>query len=204
MDITKKWEAFLRKTQQNDSVQDHSGQTDAENKPLERRDTPQAVKHEPSSQLIAISNARAAGLEYIPERPKRASARQLWVEDDDAQRSRSRSPHVPPTEPARPQPLANKASPITQRLPKPNDQETQVLLQPETRPISQDQLIAEVKGIYAGLAMVETKCIEVDNAQSPNEPGTNKLNNEQWQALIALHRTLLHEPIYAVIRYLPR
>ncbi|KPM43187.1 hypothetical protein AK830_g3366 [Neonectria ditissima] len=60
--------------------------------------------------------------------------------------------------------------------------------QPETRPISQDQLVAEVKSIYAGLVMVETKCIEVDNTQSPN-----KLNNEQWQALIALHRTLLHE-----------
>ncbi|KAJ1335839.1 protein SMG6 [Microdochium nivale] len=63
--------------------------------------------------------------------------------------------------------------------------------QPETRPISQDQLVAEVKGIYAGLVMVESKCIEVDNAQSSQND--TKLNNEQWQALIALHRTLLHE-----------
>jgi len=61
----------------------------------------------------------------------------------------------------------------------------------ETRPISQDQLVAEVKGIYAGLVMVESKCIEVDNAQSSQSDA--KLNNEQWQALIALHRTLLHE-----------
>lgn len=67
-----------------------------------------------------------------------------------------------------------------------------MMLQPETKPISQDQLVAEVKGIYAGLVMVETKCIEVDNAQSSNSDA-NKLNNEQWQALIALHRTLLHE-----------
>ncbi|KAF3768185.1 hypothetical protein M406DRAFT_75543 [Cryphonectria parasitica EP155] len=59
--------------------------------------------------------------------------------------------------------------------------------QPETRPISQEQLVTEVKGIYAGLVMVESKCTEVDTA------GTAKLNNEQWQALIALHRTLLHE-----------
>ncbi|PCD22285.1 hypothetical protein AU210_016075 [Fusarium oxysporum f. sp. radicis-cucumerinum] len=65
--------------------------------------------------------------------------------------------------------------------------------QPETRPISQDQLVAEVKGIYAGLGMVETKCIEVDNAQSSNTDANSKLNNEQWQALIALHRTLLNE-----------
>ncbi|OBS15857.1 hypothetical protein FPOA_13372, partial [Fusarium poae] len=57
----------------------------------------------------------------------------------------------------------------------------------------QDQLVAEVKGIYAGLVMVETKCIEVDNAQSSNTDANAKLNNEQWQALIALHRTLLHE-----------
>ncbi|KAJ4160336.1 hypothetical protein NW754_003461 [Fusarium falciforme] len=39
--------------------------------------------------------------------------------------------------------------------------------------------------------MVETKCIEVDNEQSSNTK--SKLNNDQWQALIALHRTLLHE-----------
>lgn len=68
--------------------------------------------------------------------------------------------------------------------------------QPETRPISQEQLVAEVKGIYAGLVMVEAKCIEVDNKQATlaSEPaGHPKLNNEQWQALIALHRTLLHE-----------
>jgi hypothetical protein len=36
-----------------------------------------------------------------------------------------------------------------------------IILQPETRPISQEQLVAEVKGIYAGLVMVEAKCIEV-------------------------------------------
>ncbi|KAF8249140.1 hypothetical protein K440DRAFT_544295 [Wilcoxina mikolae CBS 423.85] len=42
--------------------------------------------------------------------------------------------------------------------------------QPETRPISPEQLICEVKGIYSGLIMVEVKC-----------------------SLIALHRTLLHE-----------
>ncbi|KAI9759552.1 MAG: hypothetical protein M1840_003254 [Geoglossum simile] len=73
-----------------------------------------------------------------------------------------------------------------------------LVLQPETRPISQDQLVAEVKGIYAGLVMVEAKCVDVDNKQAKDaqeaEPGKQpKLNNEQWQALIALHRTLLHE-----------
>lgn len=63
--------------------------------------------------------------------------------------------------------------------------------------MQQEQLVAEVKGIYAGLLMVEAKCVEVDNNQATltsADPGTQlKLNNEQWQALIALHRTLLHE-----------
>lgn len=78
-----------------------------------------------------------------------------------------------------------------------SDDSYDIILQPETRPISQEQLVAEVKGIYAGLVMVEAKCIEVDNKQATLAQGDPqaqpKLNNEQWQALIALHRTLLHE-----------
>lgn len=79
-----------------------------------------------------------------------------------------------------------------------SEQDPEILLQPETRPISHDQLFLEVKGIYAGLLMVESKCIEVDSRQSkaalerdPSRP--TKLSDEQWQALIALHKTLLHE-----------
>lgn len=70
------------------------------------------------------------------------------------------------------------------------DREVHMFRQPETRPISQEQLVNEVKGIYAGLVMVEKKCVEICASQSQT---TNKLSNEQWQALIALHRTLLHE-----------
>ena len=73
-----------------------------------------------------------------------------------------------------------------------------MIRQPEIRAISQEQLVAEVKGIYVGLVMVEGKCIQVDTNQAAlareAPDGTQpKLNNEQWQALIALHRTLLHE-----------
>ncbi|KAI3322891.1 hypothetical protein HD806DRAFT_544952 [Xylariaceae sp. AK1471] len=63
--------------------------------------------------------------------------------------------------------------------------------QPETHPISQKQLVAEVKGIYARLIMVETKSIEVIHTESTRSD--TKLNNEQWQALTALQRALLHE-----------
>jgi len=74
----------------------------------------------------------------------------------------------------------------------------ELLLQPETRPISHDQLVVEVKGIYAGLVMVEAKCIDVDEkqtvaAQEKDPSKQSKLTPEQWQALIALHKTLLHE-----------
>jgi hypothetical protein len=51
-----------------------------------------------------------------------------------------------------------------------------ILLQPETRPITQDQLVNEVKGIYASLVMVEKKCVEIDQQQSKT---TNKLSDEQ-------------------------
>lgn len=72
-----------------------------------------------------------------------------------------------------------------------------LVLQPETRPISQEDFVAEVKAIYAGLVLVEARCIEIDNKQATlaqADPGAlPKLNNEQWQALVALHRTLLHE-----------
>ncbi|KAL5434023.1 hypothetical protein PMIN06_011513 [Paraphaeosphaeria minitans] len=72
-----------------------------------------------------------------------------------------------------------------------------LLLQPDSRPISQEQLASEVKSIYAGLTMVETKCIHVDRAQAAalqdgSDP-TSRLASDHWQALIALHRTLLHE-----------
>lgn len=66
-----------------------------------------------------------------------------------------------------------------------------LIMQPESSPISQDQLAAEVKGIYGGLVMVEAKCINIDAAQAADP--TSSLGPEQWQALIALHRTLLYE-----------
>ncbi|KAA8907426.1 hypothetical protein FN846DRAFT_946959 [Sphaerosporella brunnea] len=110
---------------------------------------------------------------------------------------------VPPQSDAVPQPVPPKIKATLQpHPPKPvatqhyNDAERMVL-QPETRPISPEQLIAEVKGIYAGLIMVEAKCCEVDAKQHraalETEGCQPTLNNEQWQALIALHRTLLHE-----------
>ncbi|KAI0125137.1 hypothetical protein BJ170DRAFT_489516 [Xylariales sp. AK1849] len=139
------------------------------------------------------SRARASsGPSYDPafsRRSPQAGGKKLWTPDDTPQGASS----------SRPRPL-NKSRrgdgqthnrPLSTDEPSLDEEPTALIKQPETRPISQEQLVAEVKGIYAGLVMVESKCIEVDNAQSSQNDA--KLNNEQWQALIALHRTLLHE-----------
>lgn len=67
---------------------------------------------------------------------------------------------------------------------------------PETRPIPREQLVPDAKGINAGAIMVESiciGCIEVDNPQRMQSDPDLKINNGQWQALITLHRALLHE-----------
>ena len=76
------------------------------------------------------------------------------------------------------------------------DAQSEMLLQPETRPISHDQLMIEVKGIYAGLVMVETKCIDIEENQTATARGKDlsiQLKNDQYQSLIALHKQLLQE-----------
>lgn len=62
--------------------------------------------------------------------------------------------------------------------------------QPKTVPITEDQLIKEVRGIYTGLVMVEKKCIEIDRRQAESKA---ELVKHQWQSLVAVHRTLLYE-----------
>ncbi|RMY72061.1 hypothetical protein D0863_04753 [Hortaea werneckii] len=59
------------------------------------------------------------------------------------------------------------------------------------RRVSQDQLAAEVNGIYANLVKVEAKCIACDAELASQSPA--KLAQDKWQALVALHRTLLYE-----------
>ncbi|KAI7975027.1 hypothetical protein EIK77_000546, partial [Talaromyces pinophilus] len=70
------------------------------------------------------------------------------------------------------------------------DQASGIFLQPETYPITEDQLVNEVRGIYTGLLVVEKKCIELVKEQNGN-PG--ELTLLQWKALTELHRSLLHK-----------
>ncbi|KAJ5099508.1 DNA/RNA-binding domain E.t1.c1-type [Penicillium argentinense] len=60
----------------------------------------------------------------------------------------------------------------------------------DTNPIGDDQLAQEVRTIYRGLAMVEHKCMKIDKEQAESKA---ELSAPQWQALISIHSTLLHE-----------
>jgi hypothetical protein len=133
------------------------------------------------SNIASIAANKARAQQHHPSKARKAQFQQ---------------PPIFPT--PRPAPQDNQATSTQQASQNQSVPENfDLVLQPETRPISQEQLVAEVKGIYAGLVMVEAKCIEVDNKQASlaqADPSAQpKLNNEQWQALIALHRTLLHE-----------
>ena len=126
-----------------------------------------------------------------------ASGRQLFNPDSDPVRQKThqrnrggarggRMHHQPRPPPAPAETSDSAPIPVD-----PDHPNTSLAPQLETKAISHEQLVAEVKGIYTGLVMIESKCIEVDTAQSQNTD--HQLSPEQWQALIALHRTLLHE-----------
>ncbi|KAL8789334.1 MAG: hypothetical protein Q9213_001257 [Squamulea squamosa] len=128
--------------------------------------------HEPSPDEMALDE------QYVAIRPP--NARQLAIGQKDPSNRSQRGPSS----------LA-----VGQDI---FETQPQMLLQPETRPISHAQLVVEVKGIYHGLVMVEQKCIEIDGKQSAaalerDPTKRTDLKDEQWQALIALHKTLLHE-----------
>ncbi|ESZ91821.1 hypothetical protein SBOR_7773 [Sclerotinia borealis F-4128] len=61
-------------------------------------------------------------------------------------------------------------------------------------PLTRWQLVAEVKGIYDVILDVESRCIKADVEQAAllrRQP--SRLSDEQWQALMTLHRALLYE-----------
>lgn len=108
------------------------------------------------------------------------------------------NPVCPGSEPAKSSTGTRGSPQLVQASQHPEIVEPKMIRQPETRPISHEQLVVEVKGIYQGLVMVEAKCIEVDEKQSAtagelDHSKHSKLTDDQWQALIALHKTLLHE-----------
>ena len=80
-------------------------------------------------------------------------------------------------------------------VPSAEERDSGLIMQPESREISQEQLATEVKSIYNGIAVIESKCRHVDQVQSNAiKAGLPcDLKPEHWQALIGVHRSLLHE-----------
>lgn len=85
----------------------------------------------------------------------------------------------------------------------------EMLLQPDIIPISHEQLVQEVKGIYAGLVIVEAKCIDIDERQSVSAQVKDlskkiELENAQRQSIIALRKkitlSLTHSRVGSLLR----
>jgi len=69
-------------------------------------------------------------------------------------------------------------------------------LQLVPRPMSHEQLVVEVKDIYAGLVMVEAKCIDIDERQSAATPKRDsskrpELKIDQWQSLSSFSTNIM-------------
>lgn len=157
-------------------------------------------QHRGSSPSTPGNRSRARPLPSIydgTKRPSQPSNRKLWTSDSHA--SARQGPQLHSQRLSRPggEPFKSNRFPQKNDLadsPFANDENaTTMSRELDTRPISQEQLVSEVKGIYAALVMVESKCIEFNNQQSKASEQNSGFTQEQWQALIALHRTLLHE-----------
>lgn len=103
----------------------------------------------------------------------------------------------------------SSASPKSRRMPPTLDcvatppvpadkQRTGSTLGPNSRPISQEQLHAEVDSIYAGIRLIESRCIRENrtHADSIRRSICGQrivFAPAHWRALVGLHRALLYE-----------
>ena len=163
-----------------------------------QRDRHQSLANNPSRRLNPSkdygSKSRKPNLIQRSRRPQAVKEYAMPNESDPTLLEESQKPVRTGTE----QGLSGGDSPPGDEPAEGLEAEPEMLLQPDTRPISHEQLVVEVKGIYAGLVMVEAKCIDIDERQSAaaQEKDPSKkidLKNDQWQSLIALHKQLLHE-----------
>ena len=61
-------------------------------------------------------------------------------------------------------------------------------LPPNTTPVSHKQLVEEVKAIYAGLVMVEGKCIEIEDDPFTEHTHSNLTRNRSWNHTVSKAR----------------
>jgi hypothetical protein len=135
-----------------------------------------------------------------PNRP--ASASNLPQKDFSRhtlqKRPDSRETHDPDDERKRKAPVgSNQSSPIIPQrrgvIDAPIDPRYPgLIMQPDSRGISQDQLGKEVRAIYAGLTMVEAKAISLDKAKM-EAAQKGPLPYKALYGLIGVHKALLNE-----------
>lgn len=123
--------------------------------------------------------------------------------DDSGEDSWEANPLPKPQAPiqiGRPAPESSQSTPTLKTSPRclirPPSMETP--LQPVTKSMPHKESAIEVTGIYIDLVMLEAKGVDVNAKQSIGAPEKDpaqqtKFSNEQWQALSALQRSLLHE-----------
>lgn len=111
---------------------------------------------------------------------------QNWLEDDPSDQAlgpQSASDSITTASetktPSQPGFLSSRFSPIKVSA---HSRGLNLLLQPESRPVSQERLVAETMSIYSGLAMVEAQCIHILTA-----------SEVQFGPWIRLHKSFLDE-----------
>ncbi|KAB8349816.1 hypothetical protein FH972_023829 [Carpinus fangiana] len=142
---------------------------------------------------------------YGPLRPHDATLQNVRLSSRPSLFQHSRAVSLPtqsqspPT--SRPQSAAfhSKGSANLGKL-KPKNEEIKLLItkQPPSQAITQQQLAQEITAIYKALVQIEHKCVDLigNEFATLKEIGSKpppKKEKDHWQALIALHRTLLHE-----------
>ncbi|RMZ03026.1 hypothetical protein D0862_05817 [Hortaea werneckii] len=116
----------------------------------------------------------------------------LYTPSTACERAPSQKREIARNPSSRASPVSSSSPPeVEKKRPSKDRQSFGLLPQPEASQVSQDQLAAEVNGIYANLVKVEAKCIACDAELASQSPA--KLAQDKWQALVALHRTLLYE-----------
>ncbi|PKS12074.1 hypothetical protein jhhlp_001370 [Lomentospora prolificans] len=66
----------------------------------------------------------------------------------------------------------------------------EIVRQPITRPVTFDQLVSEIRGIYAALVKAEDECIERVSHLSKEDA---HIPESEWKLLVELHQTALYE-----------
>jgi len=74
--------------------------------------------------------------------------------------------------------------------------DTNTILYIKQPPVPEPQLIQEIKSVYAGLLLLETKCIQVDQQVALQYQGNERtITPVYWKALSEIHRKLLNEHV---------